>query len=81
MAGRESLTNDNVAGEYFSRWEVSCGSKEADWAVVKERTDNAVRPLVREAKQDFRVLAEPNRSEIWVTFRIWGRSGERDVGR
>ncbi len=81
MAGREFLTNDSVAGEYFSRWEVSCGSKEADWAVVKERMDNAVIPLVREAKQDFRVLAEPKRSETWVMLRIRGRSDEREVGR
>ncbi len=60
---------------------MSCGSREADWAVVKERTDKAVTPLVRAAKQDFRVLAEPSRLEIWVTLRIWGRSGEREVGR
>ncbi len=60
---------------------MSWGSREADWAVVKERTERAVRPLVREAKQDFSVLAEPRRSETWVKLRIWGRSGEREVGK
>jgi hypothetical protein len=80
MAGRDPEMSAKVSGEYFSRWEVSCGRSEADWAVVKERTERAVRPLVRDAKQDFRVLAEPMRSDIWVTLRMLGRSGERDVG-
>lgn len=48
--------------------------------MVKERTDRAVRPFVRDAKQDFSVLAEPMRSDICVTLRIRGRSGERDAG-
>ncbi len=80
MAGRDLEMRDSVAGEYFSRWEVRWGRREADWAVVKERMERAVRPLVREAKQDFNVLAEPMRSDMWVTLRIWGSSGERDVG-
>lgn len=81
MAGRDLETSDKVPGEYFSRWEISSGRRDADRAVVKERTESAVRPLVREAKQDFNVLAEPMRSDICVTLRIFGRSGERDTGR
>lgn len=48
--------------------------------MVKENTERAVRPLVKDAKQDFRVLAEPTRSDSCVTLRILGRSGERDTG-
>ncbi len=78
MAGRDLETRARVPGEYFSRWEVRCGRREADWAVVKDRMERVVRPLVSEAKQHFKVLADPMRSEIWVTLRIWGRKQDGD---
>lgn len=67
-----------VAGLNSERCDSSSLSTPHDWAVVKERMESAVRPLVREAKQHFSAEAVPMLlDERMRRPSVWIRSGGR----